>query len=71
LVSRGKGILFQLLRLNPAKIRYSNRMGFLVGRDGGPIDNQVEVIAMVALSAAGGGSADIHFDGDASEKLAS
>ena len=39
LVSRGKGIVFQLLRLDPAKSRYSNRMGFLAGRNCGPVDN--------------------------------
>jgi hypothetical protein len=71
LVSRGKGIVFQLLRLNPTKSRYSNRMGFLAGRNSGPVNNQVEVITMVAVSAAGSGSAYVHIDGYAGEQFAS
>jgi hypothetical protein len=71
LVSGGKGIVFQLLRLDPAKICYSNRMGLLAGRNSGPVNNQIEVIAIVAVSAPSGGSAYVHIDGYAGEQFAS
>lgn len=71
LVSRRKGVVFKFLRFYPAKSCYANRMGFLAGRNSGPVNNDIDVIAMVAVSAAGSGSAYVHINGYTGEYFAS
>jgi hypothetical protein len=51
LIRRGKWITFQFLRCHPAKIIDPHRSRFLRGRDGGPIENQVNDIAIVTVAA--------------------
>jgi hypothetical protein len=62
LVRRGKGIVFQFLRLYPAKLRYAKRVGFLTGRNTDPIKNHVDYVTIVAVSAAASGGFHVHID---------
>ena len=65
LVSRGKGVVLQFQRRNPAKIGHPNWTRFVGGCDGGPVEDQVNDIAIVAVGAVGCGDAHIYIDTDA------
>jgi hypothetical protein len=67
LVRRGKWVIFKLLRLHPAKIRCPNQLGLLAGRNRGTIDNQVDMISIVAVRSAGSGVPYVDIDGYAGE----